>query len=356
MRSLNAELEAAISGKELSLTELYDFTLNDGTLLYLTSLNEDIIWGGQTYTSVPITRSPIQQQMNLEMDTVTVQLERISTGLANAVENGLLDGVNITIKRAVYSGDAGAGATQTVFVGTGTPEYDRSRLTLRCVCILDSLNIVVPQHIYEEACNNRLFDDSCGLTMADHKYSSAATSDADDCFTVVDSKLPVYKVAFDGGDDTAPVEIADEITGGDNAYTATVVGISYVTAAAGYIYYLGLSNPANFDDDEVLTGGGNTVTVNGTPAEDTTFYALAEIRILDGDNEGLRRMVRAASGTSLYVAIPFSSEIVTDVTYDIYSACDKKPETCRDKFNNADQFRGFVYIPRADESLYGESR
>jgi len=78
----------------------------------------------------------------------------------------------------------------------------------------------------------------------------------------------VYSVDFDAGDENNPVEAGDAITSGDKAgwcYT-----ITYDDAATGTITYLLDSGSDQFEDDDTITGGGNTVDVNGTPAEITS--------------------------------------------------------------------------------------
>ena len=353
MRNLPSEFQ--VDERKLKLTEIYEVELTNGSSFYYTAHDRDIKWGNKLYSALPIQRSAIEQKINLEAVTVTLTLSNITPEFAAEVQKNILDGAKVTIKRIVYDGDVGVGASLTLFVGTASVSYNRQTVALACTSILDSLNCVVPRNIYQEPCNNRLFDTPCTLTKSDFKYLGAATSDGDDDFTIIDTNLPAYKVAFDAGDETNPIEIGDTITGGTNGYTAVVIGISYVTASTGYIWYVELSNPLNFGDDEVLNSAGDTIIVNGTPAEDSSFFALGEIKITSGDNEGVRRMIRAASGNYIYVAVAFPYTVGSGETYDIYPGCDFRPETCRDKFDNKCNFNGYVYIPRPEEALYGET-
>ncbi len=76
----------------------------------------------------------------------------------------------------------------------------------------------------------------------------------------------IYKVAFDAGDSSNPVEKGDALTGDDTTPGAAICcKIVYSAAATGTIWYSECTH--QFVDDEVITGGGNTVTVNGTPEE-----------------------------------------------------------------------------------------
>ena len=283
-----------------------------------------------------------------------IGLYRMASYFADNLQKNLFDGTKVTIKRIAFDGDAGAGFYSIRFVGRASASYNRREMTLDCVSIFDSLNVSVPRNIYKEPCNNRLFDSVCGLTKSDYKYEGTATEDSTNYFTLVDDSLPCYSVAFDAGDSALPIEIGDTITGGTNSYTAVVVSISYVTSSTGYIYYVDLSNSANFENDEELSNGSDTVVVNGTPAEDAEFYQLGEVEITLSDNDGVRRMIRTVTGNTIYFAVAVPYLIGKGVTFDLYPGCDFKPETCRNKFNNDDNFVGYVYIAKPEEALYGQ--
>lgn len=85
-----------------------------------------------------------------------------------------------------------------------------------------------------------------------------------------------YTVAFDSGDELNPIEVGDNLTG-SVAGAALCYAIEYLTAATGTITYIGMSS--QFANLEVITGGGNTVAVVGTPAASTDYLAEAETLI-----------------------------------------------------------------------------
>ena len=69
---------------------------------------------------------------------------------------------------------------------------------------------------------------------------------------------------------------------------------------------------------------------------------------MTGRNAGLSREVKAdASGVlTLVEPLPFPIEI--DQVFEVEAGCDKRFVTCRDKFNNALNFRGEPYVPGVD--------
>ena len=87
-----------------------------------------------------------------------------------------------------------------------------------------------------------------------------------------------YTVAFDGGDELNPIEVGDNLLGDDaTPGVALCYAIEYTTAATGTITYVNMSH--QFVNLEVITGGGNTVAVVGTPAASTDYLAEAETLI-----------------------------------------------------------------------------
>jgi len=87
-----------------------------------------------------------------------------------------------------------------------------------------------------------------------------------------------YTVAFDAGDETSPIAAGDNLLGDDaTPGVALCYEIEYLTAATGTITYIGCSH--QFVNDEVITGGGNTVVVDGTPVASTDYLVDAETLI-----------------------------------------------------------------------------
>ena len=323
-----------LTSKRLKLAELYIIVLRTGTTLYYTSHQKDIVWdeASNTYVHEQIQRGPINNNVNLEVDQCEIQLQNITGELFDIVQSNALDNAQITIKRIFWNQNYAPDMELVLFIGTCDVEFNRTILTLKCRSILDSLNIQVPRQIYQEPCNHTLYDTGCALIQDNYAYAGAATSDGGDNFTLNDTDLAVYKAAFDDGDSDNPIEIGDSLSG-SVAGDGVCINISYVTSSTGFVWYV--ENTTPFINDEIITGGGNTITVNGTPAEDTSFYEQGEIEITSGNNVGEKRMVILSSNGIVTVAVAFPHEVLNTDDYKIYPGCDKRAlESCRNKFNN----------------------
>ena len=348
MLSPNANFVAAIAEDLLRIAELYIFTLSDGSIHRYTSHSQDISWNG-TYIALPIVRGALESKINSEPEMVSIVLQNITGDFYNKVQKNILDSVEVVIKRIIWDETYAADMEIIIFRGSGDVEFNRMVLTLNCRSILDSLNIIVPKDVYQEPCNKKLFDDDCGLTRADFAYEGTATNGTD--VTLIDSaRGTVYKGTFDNT--TGTIVIGDTITGGNNAYTAVVIQIIYLTATTGFIWYVELSNSANFEDDEVLANGADNVTLNGVPVADSTFYQQGELEMTSGDNNGQRRPILKDSGNTITIVWPLVNDAAGGDTYKIYPGCDKRTTTCLNKFGNINNFRGFIYIPRIEETIF----
>lgn len=354
MHSVSSAYSAAIAEGKVRLCELVDVELNSGTVYRYTNHPRDIIWNAasDTYSAVlpQDYRGPITHNTTGGYDECEIHLGNLSGDLYDKIKANILEAAVITIKQIRWDASYAADEEVTMMVGIPDVGFNTQQLSLRIVAILDSLNIQVPRHAYQPGCNNFLFDDTCGLTRSDYAYSGTASDGS--VSTMIDSNAgTLYKVDFDAGNSSNPIERGETITGGDNGYTAKVVQIIYLTSTTGTVWYLELSNSNNFNDDETLSSGGDSIDVNGTPAEDTTFYQAGEIECTSGDNDGQCRPLVGASAGTWTLLWPLPSAMANGDTYDIFPGCDGMAETCRYRFNNDNEWRGFPFGPPVEETI-----
>ncbi len=346
----SSAFQAAIVLEKLKIAELYDITLANGSIFRYTSHSQDIIWNAaaDTYTALPIQRSSIQNNINLEVDDVSIEIQNITGDLFNIVQNNTLNQAQVVIKRIRWDQSYAADEELTYFIGTADISFDRKILVLNCKSVLDSLNIKVPRDMWQEPCNKRLYDEGCALIQADFEYQgTVATGDR---ISFTDSiRGTVYKGIFDSAVDT--LAIGETVTGSVNSYTAVIIQVVYTTVSTGFIWYVELSNSDNFENDELLSSGGDSVTLNGVPVSDSSFYPQGEVKVNTGLNAGERRQIIKDIGNAVTLQWPFPNDLEVGDTYSIYPGCDKTTGACRDKFDNAENFRGYIYIPKVEETI-----
>ena len=99
----------------------------------------------------------------------------------------------------------------------------------------------------------------------------------------------------------------------------------------------------------LTTNGTSTLTASGLGSYESRWFAKGAITFTSGLNNGVTREVQshATSGSIATVNVwqPFPFTIAVSDTFSIVAGCDKLWKTCKAKFNNGDNFRGFPHIP-----------
>lgn len=158
-----------------------------------------------------------------------------------------------------------------------------------------------------------------------------------------------------------------EVTRGDLGFTAELRGLAArLQQPQGRTYQklcdaeLGDARCGVDVDDPLYLGSGTvtaaasdgSLTASGLSGFDTHWFARGRLDWLTGDNAGLRHEVRshvkAGSTVTLGLWLPPFATIAPGDTFEIRAGCDKTFESCKAKFDNAVNFRGFPTMPGND--------
>lgn len=350
IRDVSQSLSLSLELEGIKVTELYEVTLRDGNTYYFTSHQVDVVWDGITYTALPITRDPIRTGINLEMESCMVYVAGISGDLVTYVQDNNLDDAKVTIKRIVRGASYAADNEWIVYEGYADVSYSRSILQLDLRPWIDTLNIQVPRHIFEEPCNNCIFDETCGLTQSSFSYTGAATGGNQSALIDTNRGL-VFKAQFSASTEADTIKKGDGITGSMGGAIAVAVNIMYEDDGSGRIWYCELDG-TQFVDGETVTNGSATITISGTPEEVDDFYERGELYIRTGANAGQRRPILTDQSYTITTFWPFPNANQAGDSYTIWPGCDNRAnETCHSWYGNDTNFRGFLYIPRVEETL-----
>ena len=78
------------------------------------------------------------------------------------------------------------------------------------------------------------------------------------------------------------------------------------------------------------------------------WFSQGVIKFTSGRNAGLSRTVKVHSGNTFEFALRLPFPPQAGDVFKVYPGCNKRRDTCKDKFNNIVHFRGFPFIPSAD--------
>ncbi len=81
-------------------------------------------------------------------------------------------------------------------------------------------------------------------------------------------------------------------------------------------------------------------------------YLYGVVEFLSGANTGVRREIRSAAAGGVFTFVePVGDNIEVGDSVEIRPGCDKTFATCRDRYTNSINYRGFPYVPGRDAQI-----
>ena len=295
MKSASPALIALLATRQFYSADLYMFQLFDGTTLYYTGGDRDIVWNGITWSSGSAgaasgpffdrkdNKAKCHWKVGVEVDTLVFDCLPGGATIGGEpflsfIRQGGFDGAVMTLYRAFMPtyGNTAAG-TVTMFVGrVAEVDASRSLATFSVNSHLELLNVMMPRNLYQSGCVNSLFDASCALSASAFAVGGTALS------------------------------------------------------------------------------GSTSNILSATLPQATGYFSLGTVTFTSGANAGFSRTVQSynkgSPGTVALIS-PFPSAPAAGDTFTIYPGCDKQQSTCSGKFANILNFRGFPYIPNPQTSV-----
>jgi uncharacterized phage protein (TIGR02218 family) len=105
----------------------------------------------------------------------------------------------------------------------------------------------------------------------------------------------------------------------------------------------------------VVAADGRRFTVSGLDSFAAGWFERGVVHWTSGANEGRRAVVKAqragVEGLTIELWSPMTAPILPGDGFDVTAGCDKRFATCREKFANGLNFRGFPHMPGNDFAL-----
>lgn len=87
-------------------------------------------------------------------------------------------------------------------------------------------------------------------------------------------------------------------------------------------------------------------------AQAADYFKSGDVTFTSGLNDGIRMEVKAhTTGGVIGLQLPMPFDIQVGDTFTIVPGCDNTKATCKTKFNNVVNFRGFSFVPGPDKTL-----
>lgn len=374
MKSLTAQLAAHLAGETTTLATCWKITRRDGLTLGFTDCTHDLVIDGLVHSaSTGFAPSAIQTSAQLSVDNLEIVGLLDSPALTEAdMMAGLWDFAQVWLFMVNYQ-DLTQGKLMLRRGNTGELKSGRTAFTAELRGMMQHYQQVIGR-IVGFLCTATLGDAKCTVNLQTYAKTGALTSivnrrrftdparneaQASTSAHIVnitqDNPAQVTLQAGVAWGSGEVIEI-DGVTGmtdlnGKQFAITRVTDTVYNIAAdtRGSAPYTAVSG---YDATKKTYTGTN---YNGTATEIVAnYWAGGIITFTTGLNAGISREVRAVASSgeiSLQTNLPYDPQVGDQ--YIMTPGCDKFVGTCRSKYNNVINFRGFPSIPGQDRMISG---
>lgn len=110
-------------------------------------------------------------------------------------------------------------------------------------------------------------------------------------------------------------------------------------------------NRANYALETTIAAGSTAWRILCDINQPQGWFTQGVIEFLEGGNKGLKRTVRLHELDVLLLTLPLLENPEVGQRIKVYPGCDKRLETCQNRFNNFSRFRGAPFIPIPETSV-----
>ncbi|OTR96333.1 MULTISPECIES: DUF2163 domain-containing protein [Acinetobacter] len=110
-------------------------------------------------------------------------------------------------------------------------------------------------------------------------------------------------------------------------------------------------NRANYALETTIAAGSTASRILCDINQPQGWFTQGVIEFLEGGNKGLKRTIRLHELDVLLLTLPLLEYPEVGQRIKVYPGCDKRLETCQNRFNNFARFRGAPFIPIPETSV-----
>lgn len=365
MKDIPASLLAHLQGQCTTLATIWLISRRDGQIFAFTDLDADIEFQGRLYKAATgFTPSSVANNSDLSVDNLDVVGVLNSATITDAdLLAGLWDYAEVLIRKVNYM-DLSMGAFTTSKGHIGEIKTGRSQFTAELRGLTQNLQQSVAK-VYATSCSAKLFDGKCRVDRASRTYSGIVTGVASNRAFSTDLTALAAGICNNGvvtwlSGANAGRKMEVKFFGGSGA---ALNGEHNGTLGAANIPKLTISLPAGATLTSIYRVTDDTgleyTPSSGSPGVGQYFQVGSTLEFNEEDRAktvsvkyGYSAFIGGVSGDVQLQEAMFGAVSPGD-TFEITEGCDGTIETCRDKFSNVVNFRGFPWIRSPDELLRG---
>lgn len=222
----------------------------------------------------------------------------------------------------------------------------------------DNVYFAAPIHRGDFSNNDKLFSQrvTVSVPLTDWVLAYIANAPAE----LV--KLKIYRVFQDGSGDF--IKLFDgvnlDITISENTASIIFESLTQVLRSKlPRVLFQSRCNHRLFDSGCTLNADDfkttATVIIDGSDLVSATFDTFPDGYFIQGQarKDGDCRLITNHVGDRITLQVPFDARLENGETVDVYPGDDQSADTCRDKFDNFNNFLGFPHIPSSNPVIWG---
>lgn len=278
------------ANSQFFMADLYQITLQSGTVYYWTEADANLTYNGQVYTAAVdqgtlplLERGEIRTERGLKACTMDLTLycgqsaQLLGVSAQLAAHNGLFDNAEVLVTRVFMPtwGDTSTLGGCVMFDGTVAGcEIGSTEVVLHVASWLQNLTVQMPRTLFLPQCSNTFGDASCQISLSSLTLSGTVAS------------------------------------------------------------------------------GSTTTSINGAPgSKPANYWQNGVISFTSGANSGTRAAISAyAAGGALSLVVPLPNTPAVGDAFSIYPGCSKTLAACT-AYGNSGNFRGCPFVPPAESGL-----
>lgn len=357
MKTVSAALKAHLAGSLTKRAVCLRLTRTDGTVIAATLHDRDIVFDGVTYlTAAGGDASSVEDSAALNVDNLSARGILSSLSITEADLNaGLYDYARISAFVVNWS-DLSQGSYSQRDGWLGEVTLDRLTYTAQIRGMTQALQTAFGR-LYNPTCDAILGDSRCTKDLTDFTVTGTIEGVSADGITVYDSARaepgPAGSVSISAITKANPGRVmlaADLGVANGLAITLSAIGgmtqLNGVTVVrnrniAGTEFDLGLDTT-----DYPTYSGGGIATPAGSEAG---WFDYGLFSATSGACAGRSMEVKSYVPGQWTLVLPMPYALAIGDTYTMVAGCNKVFSTCRAKFDNQKNFRGFPYVPGQDK-------
>lgn len=360
MKTISSALQTHLGTALRTTCTLWKVTLANGTVIGFTDFAQDINYNGVTYQAQSgATPSSISTNEKMSVDNLELMGFLESPSITDqALMAGTWDYALVQIYLVNYN-DLSMGTLLLKQGYLGEIKTGRHNYTAE----LRGLTQVLQQSIgytMGELCNADLGDSRCQVVMSNFQKSGSITSvtngRAFKDSTRTESQAPTVLYVTNITQANPAVVTTSATCPFGTGEQVLFQNIQGMTELNGYTFYVETIDSTHFSieiDSRHLTGftGGVVGTSAGTVQDQPMgWWDYGKLTFTSGQNNGVSKEVRSCDSTGNFMMQEyFPLPVAVGDTYTITPGCSKLVDTCRSKYNNVINFRGFPFIPGQDK-------